>query len=224
MGPAGRSFPASLADKNYCAGPGSRTNPVFGQQFLKKTSRLFAAGSSSFGEAAQAAESYRWAIRKKSSREEGPAMAETGTTDKAKSYDGFTEEERAAMKERAQELKKAPRKKASKADGEADVMAKIAEMPESDKLMAERLHAIVKEHAPELTPKTWYGMPAYAKDGKNIVFFQSSHKFKARYSTLGFEENAKLDDGAMWPTSFALTEITPEVEARIVELIKKALG
>lgn len=143
---------------------------------------------------------------------------------KEKSYDGFTEEERAAMKERAQELKKSPRKKASKADGEADVMAKIAEMPESDKLIAERLHAIVKEHAPELSPKTWYGMPAYAKDGKNIVFFQSSHKFKARYATLGFEENAQLDDGAMWPTSFAVTEITPEVEARIVELIKRALG
>ncbi|WP_024819401.1 iron chaperone [Arthrobacter sp. 31Y] len=143
---------------------------------------------------------------------------------KEKSYDGFTEEERAAMKERAQELKKAPRKKASKVDGEADVMAKIAEMPEPDKLIAERLHAIVKEHAPELSPKTWYGMPAYARDGKNIVFFQSSHKFKARYATLGFEENAKLDEGAMWPTSFAVKEITPEVEERIVGLIKKALG
>ena len=151
-------------------------------------------------------------------------MAETGTSDKTKSYDGFTEEERAAMKERAQELKKAPRKKASKADGEADVLAKIAEMPEGDKAIAEALHAIVKEHGPELTSKTWYGMPAYAKDGKNIVFFQSSHKFKARYATLGFEENAKLDDGDMWPTSFALKEITPEVEARIVELIKRALG
>ena len=151
-------------------------------------------------------------------------MAETGTSDKTKSYDGFTEEERAAMKERAQELKKSPRKKAGKADGEADVMAKIAEMPEGDKAIAEALHAIVKEHAPELTPKTWYGMPAYARDGKNIVFFQSSHKFKARYATLGFEENAKLDDGDMWPTSFALKEVTPEVEAKIVELIKRALG
>lgn len=148
----------------------------------------------------------------------------SGTGTNTKTYGGFEDDERAAMKERAQELKKAPRKKASKADGEADVMAKIAEMPEPDKLMAERLHAIVKEHAPELTPKTWYGMPAYAREGKNIVFFQSSHKFKARYATLGFEENAKLDDGAMWPTSFALTEITPEVEARIVELIKRALG
>ncbi|MGO4146821.1 iron chaperone [Paenarthrobacter sp. YAF11_1] len=151
-------------------------------------------------------------------------MAETGTTDKTKSYDGFTEEERTAMKERAQELKKAPRKKASKADGEADVLAKIAEMPDGDKAIAEALHAIVKEHAPELTSKTWYGMPAYAKDGKNIVFFQSSHKFKARYATLGFEENAKLDDGDMWPTSFALKEMTPEVEAKIVELIKRALA
>ena len=151
-------------------------------------------------------------------------MAETGTTNKTKSYDGFSEEERAAMKERAQELKKAPRKKASAADGEADVLAKIAEMPEADKVMAERLHAIVREHAPELTPKTWYGMPAYARDGKNIVFFKSADKFKSRYATLGFEENATLDDGDMWPTSFAVKEITPEVEAKIVELIKRAVG
>lgn len=151
-------------------------------------------------------------------------MAETGTTNKTKSYDGFSEEERAAMKERAQELKKAPRKKASAADGEADVLAKIAEMPEADKVMAERLHAIVREHAPELTPKTWYGMPAYAKDGKNIVFFKSADKFKSRYATLGFEENATLDDGDMWPTSFAVKEITPEVESKIVELIKRAVG
>ncbi|MEO3940366.1 DUF1801 domain-containing protein [Paenarthrobacter nicotinovorans] len=151
-------------------------------------------------------------------------MAETRTTNKTKSYDGFSEEERAAMKERAQELKKAPRKKASAADGEADVLAKIAEMPEADKVMAERLHAIVREHAPELTPKTWYGMPAYAKDGKNIVFFKSADKFKSRYATLGFEENATLDDGDMWPTSFAVKEITPEVEAKIVELIKRAVG
>lgn len=152
-------------------------------------------------------------------------MTDTRKTDaQEKSYDGFTEEERAAMKERAQELKKAPRKKASKADGESDVLAKIAEMPEADKVLAERIHALVKEHAPDLSPKTWYGMPAYAKDGKNIVFFQSSHKFKARYATLGFEENAKLDDGAMWPTAFALTELTPQVEKTIVELIRKAIG
>ncbi|WP_144661404.1 iron chaperone [Paenarthrobacter nicotinovorans] len=151
-------------------------------------------------------------------------MAGTATAGKSKSYEGFTEDERAAMKERAQELKKSPRKRASAADGEADVMAKIAEMPESDKVMAERLHALVKEHAPELAPRTWYGMPAYAKDGKNIVFFKSADKFKSRYATLGFEENAMLDDGEMWPTSFALKEITPDVEARIVELIKRALG
>ncbi|MFJ5955935.1 iron chaperone [Paenarthrobacter sp. NPDC092416] len=148
------------------------------------------------------------------------------TATKEKSYDGFTDDERAAMKERAQELKKSARKKStgSKVDGEADVLAKIDEMPEADKALATRLHAIVKEHAPELTPKTWYGMPAYAKDGKNIVFFQSSHKFKARYATIGFEENAKLDDGEMWPTAFALTELTPDVEARIIELIKRAIG
>ncbi|MFK0002848.1 iron chaperone [Paenarthrobacter sp. NPDC090522] len=152
-------------------------------------------------------------------------MAETGTADKSKSYDGFTEDERAAMKERAQELKKSSRAKGgAKANGEADVLAKIAEMPPADQAMAERIHAIVKEHAPDLSPKTWYGMPAYARGGKNIVFFQGSHKFKARYCTLGFEENANLDDGAMWATSFALTEITPEVEARIIELVKRAAG
>lgn len=146
-------------------------------------------------------------------------MTETGTT---KSYDGFSEDERAAMKERAQELKKT--KKASKADGESDVLEKIAEMPPADKAIAQRLHALVREHAPELSPKTWYGMPAYAKDGKNIVFFKSADKFKSRYATLGFEESAMLDDGSMWPTSYALTELTPELESRIVELIKRAVG
>lgn len=151
-------------------------------------------------------------------------MAETGTTEKSKSYDGFTEDERAAMKERAQELKKTARKKTSKEDGEADVLAKIAEMPEADKVMAERLHAIVKEHAPELTPKTWYGMPAYAKDGKIVVFFKSADKFKSRYATLGFEETAQLDDAAMWPTSFALTQLSDAEAERIVELVKKAAG
>ncbi|BCW43375.1 DUF1801 domain-containing protein [Arthrobacter sp. StoSoilB5] len=148
-------------------------------------------------------------------------MAETGT---AKSYDGFTADERAAMKERAQELKKTSNRKASKADGESDVLEKIAEMPPADKAIAQRLHALVREHAPELSPKTWYGMPAYAKDGKNIVFFKSADKFKSRYATLGFEESAMLDDGSMWPTSYALTELTPDVEARIVELIKRAVG
>ncbi|GAA2870125.1 iron chaperone [Paenarthrobacter ilicis] len=145
-------------------------------------------------------------------------MAQAETT---KSYDGFSADERAAMKERAQELKKTSRKKAS-ANGEADVQEKFAEMPPADRELAERLHALVKEHAPGLTPKTWYGMPAYARDGKNILFFKSADKFKSRYATLGFEENSMLDDGIMWPTSYALTGLTPEVEARIVELIKKA--
>ncbi|MFJ4171800.1 iron chaperone [Paenarthrobacter sp. NPDC089714] len=151
-------------------------------------------------------------------------MAETGTAEKSKSYDGFTEDERAAMKERAQELKKSSRTKAGKADGEADVLAKIAEMPPADQVMAERIHAIVTEHAPALSPKTWYGMPAYAKDGKVVCFFKSADKFKSRYTTLGFEETAALDDGSMWSTSFALTQLTPQDEARIVELIKRAAG
>jgi uncharacterized protein YdhG (YjbR/CyaY superfamily) len=138
---------------------------------------------------------------------------------------GFTDEERDAMKERAKELKSAGRRGsgASKADGENDVLAKIAEMPKADRDMAERLHALIKAGAPELSPKTWYGMPAYAKDGKVVCFFQSAHKFKSRYATLGFSDKAKLDEGAMWPTSFALTELTPGDETRIVALVKKAV-
>ena len=128
----------------------------------------------------------------------------------------FTAEERAAMKERAQELK------AGKSDGEADLLAKIAEMPEADRGMATRLHAIIRKAAPDLSSKTWYGMPAYAKDGKVVCFFQSAHKFKARYATLGFSDTAKLDEGAMWPTSFALKKLTAVEEARIIALIKKA--
>ncbi|MCO4252297.1 iron chaperone [Pseudarthrobacter raffinosi] len=148
----------------------------------------------------------------------------TGTS--AKSYDGFDADERAAMKERAQELKTATRRgsRGANVDGESDVLAKIAEMPEPDRVMAERIHAIIKASAPELTPKTWYGMPGYAKDGKVVCFFQSSHKFKTRYSTLGFNDVAGLDDGTMWPTAFALTELTAEDETRIVELVKKAVG
>ncbi|MFF1828510.1 iron chaperone [Paenarthrobacter sp. NPDC058040] len=149
-------------------------------------------------------------------------MAETGTADKTKSYDGFTEDERAAMKERAQELKKSSRSKATKADGEADVLEKIAEMPAADQALAERIHAIVKEHAPDLAPKTWYGMPAYAKDGKVVCFFKSADKFKSRYATLGFEETAALDDGTMWATSFALKQLDEASDALIVDLIKKA--
>lgn len=130
---------------------------------------------------------------------------------------GFSKEERAAMRERAQELK------AGKADGGADLLAKIAEMPERDRVMAEKLHAIIKESAPMLSPKTWYGMPAYAKDGNVVCFFQSAHKFKARYATLGFSDKANLDEGGMWPTSFALKELTGAEEAKITALVKKAV-
>ena len=132
----------------------------------------------------------------------------------------FTAEERAAMKERAREAKAAT----SKADAESEVLAKIAEMPESDRAMAERLHAVVKASAPELAPKTWYGMPAYARDGKVVCFFQSAAKFKARYATFGFSDNANLDEGAMWPTSFALTELTAADEERIAELVQRAVS
>jgi uncharacterized protein YdhG (YjbR/CyaY superfamily) len=132
----------------------------------------------------------------------------------------FTAEERAAMRERAKELKTAQ----SKADAESDVLAKIAEMPEPDRVMAERLHALIKASAPDLSPRTWYGMPAYAKDGKVVCFFQSAQKFKTRYATLGFSDKADLDEGAMWPTSFALTKLTAAEEARIVDLVKKAVS
>jgi uncharacterized protein YdhG (YjbR/CyaY superfamily) len=135
--------------------------------------------------------------------------------------EGFTAEERAAMKERAKELKA----EAQKVDGERAVLAKIAEMPETDRAMAERLHEIVMAGAPELSPKTWYGMPAYAsKDGKVVCFFQSAEKFNARYATLGFSDKANLDEGAMWPTSFALKELTSAEEARIGALVKRAAG
>jgi len=143
----------------------------------------------------------------------------TGSTTN-KTNDGFTAEERAAMKERAQELKAGRR---GKADGEGDVLAKIAEMPEPDRVMAERIHAIVKATAPALSPRTWYGMPAYARDGKVVCFFQSAHKFNARYATLGFSDTASLDEGTMWPTSFALKELAGADEAKIAELVKKAV-
>ena len=139
---------------------------------------------------------------------------------------GFTDEERAAMKERAQELKADARRgpRADKADGESDVLAKIAEMPEPDRAMAERLHAIIKASAPALSPRTWYGMPAYAKDGNVVCFFQSAQKFKTRYATFGFSDKANLDEGAMWPTAFALKELTAADEARIGALVKKAVS
>ena len=137
-----------------------------------------------------------------------------------RSSEGFTDEERAAMKERAKELKA----EKSKADGESEVLAKIAEMKGSDRAMAKRLHAIVKASAPALSPKLWYGMPAYAKDGKVVCFFQAAQKFKTRYATFGFNDTANLDEGAMWPTAFALTELTAADEARIGALVKKAVS
>jgi uncharacterized protein YdhG (YjbR/CyaY superfamily) len=134
---------------------------------------------------------------------------------------GFTSEERAAMKERSRELK-APRR--GKADGESDVLAKIAEMPEPDRALAERIHAIVMAGAPDLSPKTWYGMPAYARDGKVVCFFQSAHKFKSRYATFGFSDAANLDEGAMWPTSFAVTKLNAAAEAKIRALVRRAVS
>ena len=141
----------------------------------------------------------------------------------AKGSKGFTDAEKAAMKERAQELK-AEARRGKKADGESDLLAKVAEMPRADRVMAEKLHALVKASAPDLTPKTWYGMPAWAMDGKVVCFFQSADKFKARYATFGFSDTAKLDDGAMWPTSFALKKLTRADEKRIAALLKKAVS
>jgi uncharacterized protein YdhG (YjbR/CyaY superfamily) len=138
---------------------------------------------------------------------------------------GFTDEERAAMKERAKELKAEARANKNRAEGESDLLAKIAEMPEPERAMAKRLHAIVTASAPDLFPKTWYGMPAYAnQDGKVVCFFQSADKFKSRYATLGFSDEANLDEGAMWPTSFALKELTAAEEAKIAALVKKAVS
>jgi uncharacterized protein YdhG (YjbR/CyaY superfamily) len=147
-----------------------------------------------------------------------------GTTGKAST--GFTDEERAAMGERAQELKAAARRgpRADQADGESDVLAKIAEMPEPDRTMAERLHAIIKASAPALTPRTWYGMPAYAKDGNVVCFFQSAQRFKTRYATFGFSDKANLDEGDMWPTAFALKALTAAEEARIIALVQRAVS
>ena len=142
-----------------------------------------------------------------------------------KASEGFTAEEKAAMRERARELKAAARRDRGRAEGESDVLAKIAEMPEGDRAIAERLHAIVKANAPGLMPRTWYGMPAYAnEDGKVVCFFQSSHRFKTRYGTLGFSDKANLDEGVMWPTAYAVKELTPAEEARIGALVKRAVG
>jgi uncharacterized protein YdhG (YjbR/CyaY superfamily) len=138
-------------------------------------------------------------------------------------FEGLTDEERAAMKERTRELKAEARASRDRETGEKDVLAKIAELPEPDRAMAERLHAIVTASAPALSPKTWYGMPAYAKDGKIVCFFQAADKFKSRYATFGFDVAANLDDGAMWPVAFALTELTAAEEARIAALVSKAV-
>ena len=146
-------------------------------------------------------------------------MAERKTAKKDTQKSTFTAEERAAMKERAQELKRA-----GKADGESDVLAKIAEMPGPDRAIAERIHAIVKAAAPALSPRTWYGMPAYAMDGKVVCYFQSAHKFKTRYATFGFSDRANLDEGVMWPIAFALKKLTAAEEARIGALVKQAVS
>ncbi|MEU4493285.1 DUF1801 domain-containing protein [Streptomyces sp. NBC_00210] len=153
-----------------------------------------------------------------------PAKSTTATD---RTSERFTDEERGAMKERAQELKASARRgsRANKAaEDEAAVLAKIAEMPDSDRVMAERLHAVIKASAPDLSPKLWYGMPAYAKEGKVVCFFQSAQKFKTRYATLGFSDKANLDEGAMWATSYALKELTATDEARIGALVKKAVN
>ena len=150
-------------------------------------------------------------------------MAEK-TPAKKGTQQGFTDDERAAMKERARELKAEARASRDRAAGESDVLAKIAEMDGPDRALAERLHAIVTASAPALSPKTWYGMPAYARDGKVVCFFQSAGKFKSRYATLGFSDEANLDEGAMWPTSFALKKMTATDEARIAALVKRAMS
>ena len=152
-----------------------------------------------------------------------PAKKTSTPASGEKSYDGFTEEERGAMKQRARELKAAS--SGGKADEEAAVLAKIAELPdEAERVMAERIHELIKANAPELAPKLWYGMPAYYLAGKNVCFFQPAGKFKARYSTFGFNDPANLDDGEMWPTSYALTKLTPAVEKQLAALIKKAVS
>ena len=147
------------------------------------------------------------------------------TTATGKTFEGFTDEERGAMKERAKELRTSARRgPRAKADGESEVLAKIAELPEPDRVLGERLHAVIKASAPALSPRLWYGMPAYAKDGKVVCFFQAAQKFKTRYATFGFNDTANLDEGAMWPTAFALTELTAADEARIGALVKRAVS
>jgi uncharacterized protein YdhG (YjbR/CyaY superfamily) len=154
----------------------------------------------------------------KNTAKKTPATAKGTTANK-----GFTADERAAMKERAKELKAEARANQDREAGERDLLAKIAEMPKADKILAERFHAIVTANAPDLMPKTWYGMPAYARDGKVVCFFKSADKFDSRYATIGFEESAHLDDGTMWQTSFAVTKLTPADEKKIAALVRKAV-
>ena len=156
--------------------------------------------------------------------EKNAAKKTPGSAKRTTATKGFTADERAAMNERARELKAEARRGKDRAEGERDLLAKIAEMPKADRVLAERFHAIVTASAPDLSPKTWYGMPAYARDGKIVCFFKSADKFKSRYATLGFEESANLDDGAMWPTTFALTELTAADEKKIAALVKKAVS
>lgn len=158
------------------------------------------------------------------SAEKGTQKSARNAAASRKKSGRFTAEERAAMRERAQELKAEARMSKDRAEGERAVLAKIAEMPEPDRTMAKRLHDIIIASAPALSPKTWYGMPAYAREGKVVCFFQSAHKFNTRYATLGFSDAANLDDGAIWPTSFALKELTPAAEAQIAALVKKAVS
>ena len=160
----------------------------------------------------------------KSTTKKDTQKSAKSTTATGKKSKGFTDEERAAMKGRAQELKAEARADKDKADGESDVLAKIAEMPEPERAMAKRLHAIIKASAPALSPKTWYGMPAYAKDGKVVCFFQSAQKFNTRYATFAFSDAANLDEDALWPVAFALKELTAAEEAKIGALVKKAVS
>src|SRR5437867_10752496 len=160
----------------------------------------------------------------KSTTKKATQESATSTAAINKKVKGFTDEEQAAMRERAQELKAEARANKDKAEGESDVLAKIAEMPKPDRAMAKRLHAIIKASAPALSPRTWYGMPAYAKDGKVVCFFQSAQKFNTRYATLGFSDQANLDEGALWPVAFALKELTATEEASIVALVKRAVS
>ena len=165
-------------------------------------------------------------MAERNSATKGTRSSTKGTTARGRSSGGFTDDERAAMKEHARELKISARRgsRAVGADGESDVLAKIAEMNGPDRVIAERIHAIVKASAPDLAPRTWYGMPAYARDGKVVCFFQPAQKFKMRYATLGFSDEADLDDGAMWPVTYALAEMTADDEAKISALVKKSVS